>query len=148
MSPREENRVTAPVREAFLRQFSASWKNWSYREKPHCFWLCEFGALESERPESVPVLTWANRVWLLDENGLVQKSPLDWRRFELLVRDFAASPFSGGVHEVAMGCFAPTSQLGTFYYEEIWGGRWGMGANVRLNENTGQLIGDLVTWRS
>lgn len=128
-----------------MNSFLLSWNNWTYHEKPHCFWVREYELLND--PERVPPLLWANRVWLMNENGMEEKNPLDWRRFEILVRDFAVNPFHRGIHEVAIGYFAPTSKESVFYYEEMWGGLWGTGATCQFDENA-VTTGGRVLWRS
>lgn len=141
------NAIRPLIRQIFLAQFLKAWQKWSYHEKPHSFWLREYSALESEFPDAVPPLMWAQRVWLLNEEGMSEKNPLDWRRFELLQRDFGASLWRGSVNEIGFGCFAPTAQPNHFYYDEIWGARWGTGGIYHFNEQ-GRIIGSPVVWRS
>ena len=143
------NEINSAIRENLLNRTLESWNRWTFPEKPRAFWIREYELKKSHRSmeSEIEPLTWARRVWSLDKAGLALRNPLDWRRFEILIRDFGVAPFHRGTHEIGKGCFAPLSEKGFFYYEEIWGGLHGSGYKLNISE-AGEILGNQMVWIS
>ncbi len=148
------NQISPIIRANLLNRFVDHWNGWTYELKPTCFWVREYELGEAKRkiPNvnlmwTMDKVIWAKNVWLLDENGLHERSPLDWRRFQILrgwVPPTLPYQESGPIHEIGMGCFAPLGNS-EFLSEEIWGKRWGSGSVFKM-DNAGNVLSRVSGW--
>ncbi|HEX9996483.1 MAG TPA: hypothetical protein VGB45_05010 [Abditibacterium sp.] len=118
--------------------------------RPQYLWVREYDSANSGKTgDAFPLMKWANRVWLLNEQGLQERSILDWRRFEVIHfngRSSFSPPnpiWNRGVHEIGFAAFSPTNDENIFYLENIYGGLFGSGWRMKIAE-TGILENEMA----
>jgi len=149
------SQIDSTIREKLLNRFVSHWNDWTYEQKPNCFWVREYelGEAKQKGPNFNLIwskdVIWAKSVWLLDEDGLHERTPLDWRRFQILQDREQSTPLvssNGPINEIGIGSFAPLGDS-KFICEEIWGRRWGGGTVLTMNE-AGNVVSEVLTWIS
>lgn len=140
---------------AILELIVEEWKSLSEQFKPAAAWIRRYPSVPLELDEINDHTMFPQAVWFLDSGGLRQESIWKWRRFltvhweqpgcSTLLKE--PNPIFGDPHEIAFAAFAPYLESDRFYVEMQWGGRFGSGWQIAINEQ-GKAQRKLKIWVS
>jgi hypothetical protein len=141
---------------AILELITEEWESLSERFKPMAgVWIRQYAPMPLELDEVNDQTMFPHAVWFLDETGLRQESIWKWRRFLVIhwQQPWCSrvgkepSGIFGHPHEIGLTAFAPYLESDRFYVEMQWGGRFGSGWQVVVNDY-GRAQRKLKTWVS
>jgi hypothetical protein len=128
---------------AILKLITEDWNSLTATYKPAVVWIRQYPPMPPERDDINDQTMFPQAVWVLDMHGLRQESVWKWRRFVVVhwqqpwcnTVPKEPSAIFGHPHEIGLTAFAPYLESGTFYVETQWGGRFGSGWQVQINEH-------------